>query len=393
MVSKTEFTEMVALDAAAKVRETSDGYLVCSPRIARTGIQVYQGFEVGRPELKDVRVYRPDTEVFHADAVASLAHKPVTNEHPAVPVNASNWRDISVGHLGGEVLRDGEFVRVPLVLMDAEAIKEVRDGKTQLSVGYSATLQWGDGTTPAGEKYDAIQSEIRANHVAITRAARGGPKLRMGDRSKPKERTMATRSFVIDGITVEMEERDMQVVERHVQKLETDLDAARAEVATIRTAAQADLAKAQTETANGAAVVQTKDAEIATLKTQLADSKLTPQQLDKLVSDRVATVSRAKSILGDAVIVDGKTEADIRRQVVASKLGDTAKDWTDEMVTASFNTLTATSVLADSNNTRDLTGILATNHQSGDPLTKAYVEYNEGISNRWKTAGNHNAKQ
>lgn len=204
---------------------------------------------------------------------------------------------------------------------------------------------------------------------------------------------MATRSFVIDGITVEMEERDMQVVERHVQKLETDLDAARAEVATIRTAAQADLAKAQTETANGAAVVQTKDAEIATLKTQLADSKLTPQQLDKLVSDRVATVSRAKSILGDAVIVDGKTEADIRRQVVASKLGDTAKDWTDEMVTASFNTLTATSVLADSNNTRDLTGILATNHQSGDPLTKAYVEYNEGISNRWKTAGNHNAKQ
>jgi len=377
------------LDAAASIRETADGYLVCSPRIARTGIQIYQGFEVGKPEMKEVRVFRPEAEVFHADAVASLAHKPVTNEHPDEPVNATNWRDISVGHLGGEVLRDGEFVRVPLVLMDADAIKEVRDGKTQLSVGYSATLAWGDGTTPAGEKYDAVQSDIRANHVAITRAARGGPKLRMGDRSKSKEKTMATRSFVVDGITVEMEERDVQVVERHLQKLGGELEAAKSEVATLRTASQADLAKAQTEVANGVAVVQTKDAEIATLKQQLTDSKLSPQALDKLVSDRVATVQRAKSIIGDALVVDGKTDADMRKQVVLAKLGDVAKDWNDDMVTASFNTLSVVPVNDGLNNgTRQLNDVLQTQiGLSGDPRVKAYTEYEEAISNRWKTAG------
>lgn len=201
---------------------------------------------------------------------------------------------------------------------------------------------------------------------------------------------MTTRSFVIDGITVDMEERDYQVVERHIQKLETDLEAARTEAITIRTASQADLAKAQTEVANGTAVVQTKDAEIVTLKKQLDDSKLTPQQLDKLVSDRVATVTRAKSILGDAVVVEGKTEADIRRQVVASKLGDVAKDWNDDMVTASFNTLTVTD--AGNNSTRQVGEILQTHHNNGtDPLAKAYIEYNEGVSNRWKTAGHHNA--
>lgn len=385
----TKFTETVMLDAAASIRETADGYLVCSPRIARTGIQIYQGFEVGKPEMKEVRVFRPEAEVFHADAVASLAHKPVTNEHPDEPVNATNWRDISVGHLGGEVLRDGEFVRVPLVLMDADAIKEVRDGKTQLSVGYSATLAWGDGTTPAGEKYDAVQSDIRANHVAITRAARGGPKLRMGDRSKSKEKTMATRSFVVDGITVEMEERDVQVVERHLQKLGGELEAAKSEVATLRTASQADLAKAQTEVANGVAVVQTKDAEIATLKQQLTDSKLSPQALDKLVSDRVATVQRAKSIIGDALVVDGKTDADMRKQVVLAKLGDVAKDWNDDMVTASFNTLSVVPVNDGLNNgTRQLNDVLQTQiGLSGDPRVKAYTEYEEAISNRWKTAG------
>jgi len=201
---------------------------------------------------------------------------------------------------------------------------------------------------------------------------------------------MATRSFVIDGITVDMEERDMQVVERHIQKLEGDLDAAKTEANTVRTASQADLAKAQTEVANSAAVVQTKDAEIATLKTQLADAKLTPQQLDKLVSDRVATVQRARSILGDAVLVDGKTEGDIRRQVVNAKLGDTAKDWNDDMVTASFNTLTVADT--GNNGTRQVADVLQNqNNFNGDPLAKAYNEYNEGVSNRWKTAGKYAA--
>jgi hypothetical protein len=319
----------------------------------------------------------------------SLAHKPVTNEHPDEPVNANNWRDISVGHLGGEVLRDGEFVRVPLVLMDADAIKEVRDGKTQLSVGYSALLKWGDGTTPAGEKYDAIQTEIRANHVAITRAARGGPKLRMGDKSKTQERKMATRSFVIDGITVDMEERDVQVVERHLQKLGGELEAAKAEVTTLRTTSQADLAKAQTETANAVAAGQTKDAEIVTLKKQLDDSKLSPQALDKLVTDRVATVQRAKSLIGDALVVDGKTDADMRKQVVLAKLGDVAKDWNDDMVTASFNTLSVVPVNDGTNNgTRQVNDVLQTQHNAnGDPRIKAYTEYEEAIANRWKTAG------
>lgn len=383
------FTEMVLIDATAQLRETADGYLVATPRVARTGIQVYDGKEIGRPDLDKVRVYRPESEVFHADAIASLAHKPVTDEHPSHPVNARNWRDIAVGHISGDVLRDGEFIRVPLVLMDADAIAEVRRGKTQLSVGYTANLQWGDGTTPEGEQYDATQTQIRANHVAITRAARGGPKLRMGD-DKPKKEKVMARSFVIDGITVEMEERDMQVVERHMQKLGSDLETAQTELATVRTQGQTDLATARTETANATAAIQTKDAEIATLKQQLTDAKLSPQQLDLLVQQRVQTVERAKSLLTDGLITDGKTDADIRRQVVASKLGEVAKDWTDDMVTASFNTLTSTTEIK--NDLPRLNDALRHNTGSSDPRAKAYTEYETALSERWKTAGNRSVQ-
>jgi len=389
MNKQQDFTETVVLDAETKMRETSDGYLVANPRIARTGIQVYSGAELGRPDLKQVRVYRPEAEVFHADAIASLAHKPVTDEHPREQVNSRNWKNLAVGHLGDEILRDGEFVRVPLVLMDADIVDEVRKGKSQLSVGYTAMLAWADGVTDKGEAYDATQTAIRANHVAITHTARGGPKLRMGDDDPHNRRTkMTTRTMMIDGISVEMEERDLQVVERRISGLEKDLGTARADLATLQATSQTELATARTETANAAAVTQTKDAEITTLKQQLVDSKLSPLQLDKMVHDRVQVVQRAKSIIGDAVLVDGKMDSDIRRQVVNAKLGATAKDWTDEMITASFNTLTATVDSGAPNDLRHVVNVLQHTADSGvDQRTKAYQEYDDLLANRWKTAG------
>jgi len=383
------FDEMIALDAEAKLRETADGYLVCSPRIARTGVQEYAGWEVGKPEMEKVRVYRPEAEVFHIDAIASLAFKPVTNEHPSDLIGPDNWREFAVGHLGGDMLRDGDFIRMPLIVMDSGAIGEVRDGKKELSVGYTALLKWGDGTTPQGEQYNATQHDIRANHLAITQKARGGSKLRMGDNRKPTPKEKKMRTFVIDGITVEMEERDQQVVERAINKLETELTAAQTELNTLRATSATELATARTETANAASTVQTKDAEIATLKQQLIDSKITPQELDRRVTERVATVQKAKAILGDALVLDGKTDADIKKQVVLAKLGDQAKDWNDEMMTASFNTLTAVAgTPTTTNDTQRVTDVLLLNNNGGtDPRSKAYAEYDEVLSNRWKTAG------
>jgi hypothetical protein len=85
----------------------------------------------------------------------------------------------------------------------------------------------------------------------------------------------------------------------------------------------------------------TKDAEIVTLKKQLADAKLTPQALDALVKDRHAVVDKARKVLGDKLVVDGKTIEDMRKQVVDAKLGAAAQGWTDEQIKASFDTLVA----------------------------------------------------
>jgi hypothetical protein len=170
-------------------RRTRDGYMTVNARVARAGnVQLYGGSEVGRPDLATVRVYRPADEVFSADTMQSFAHRPVTFGHPSSSVSATNWRDVAKGWSDGEVIRDGEFVRVSMLLADAETIAAVENGTRELSMGYDCTLDWTSGTSPSGERYDAVQRGIRSNHIAVVPQARGGSELRFGDSANPQER-------------------------------------------------------------------------------------------------------------------------------------------------------------------------------------------------------------
>jgi hypothetical protein len=163
-------------------RRTNDGYLTVNARVARAGnVQLYLGDEVGKPEMKTVRVYRPADEVFSKDTMQSFAHRPVTLGHPSKGVSSKNWDGIAKGWSDAEVVRDGEFVRVSMLLADEAAIKAVENGTRELSMGYDCTLDWTAGTTPSGEAYDAIQRGIRSNHIAVVERARGGSDLRIGD--------------------------------------------------------------------------------------------------------------------------------------------------------------------------------------------------------------------
>lgn len=320
------FVDLMTLDAAPK--RTSDGYLLASPKVSRTGIQEYLGSEVGRPDLAIVKVYRPESEVFSRDSLHSFAHRPVTIDHPPVMVDASNWKKYGVGTIGDEVVRDGEFVRVPLMLMDQNAIAQVDSGKVELSMGYTADIIFDAGTTPDGKKYDAYQANIRGNHLAIVDKARGGAELRVIDSSyhstKQNEgNPVTTKQIVIDGITVEVPNLTAQVVEKFL-----------ADSAAKTTALAGECTNLQTTVATLTTNMQTKDAEIATLKQQLADAK-NPAAIDAAVKARALVVDSAKKILA-AVVVDGKSEIEIKRQVVDSKMGDLSKGWNDEQISASF---------------------------------------------------------
>lgn len=315
-------TDRITVD---KPRRTNDGYLVADARVARTGIQEYLGSELGRSDMPKVRVYRPPEEVFSSDAMHSYAYRPMTHDHPASMVNADNWRAVAIGQTGGEVVRDGEFVRVPLVMMDAQAIKQWEQGKRELSMGYTAEIVFEDGVTPEGEHYDAIQTNLRMNHLALVARARGGDQLRIGDDNlTPEKSNMSekSRTILVDGLSVETTEAGAQAI----QKLQGVIEDSRKALDD----ANSNHAKAL---ADKDAEIAKRDAEIESLKAKV----LTDADLDSKVKARADLIARAKAVADQDY--SGKTEMEIRRSAVVAVLGDSMKDKTDAYVEARFDIL------------------------------------------------------
>jgi hypothetical protein len=339
--TQVQLYDNIEIDDAAKVTFTTDGFMKAMPRIARTGIQVYSGDECGITFKDQVRVYRPPSAVFDAKAIHSLTHLPTTLEHPSSAVTPANWKDHATGETGDEVLRDGSTIRVPLMLRDAKAIAAFKDGsKKQLSVGYTCDLIWQDGVVPAGEHhageaYDAIQSNIRANHLAQCAAARGGPILTIGDTRK--ETDMNLKTVMVDGIACEMTDTAAQLVQKTIGTLQATID----EFKKKEKETEKECDDALKEIVQLKTVVATKDAEIVTLKKSVDDAKLTPAQIDALVTTRQKAIDKARAFLGDSTKFDGKTIEDVRRMVVDKHLGEVAKNWTDAQVEVSFDTIAA----------------------------------------------------
>lgn len=317
-------------------RRTADGYLVADAKVARTGVQQYLGSEVGRPDMPIVRVYRPPEEVFSQDAMHSYAYRPVTVEHPAQMVDASTWKTVSAGQTGAEVVRDGEFVRVPLVLMDAAAIKAWERGKRELSMGYSAEIVFSDGVSPDGEPYDAVQTQLRMNHIALTDKARGGSQLRIGDgrtpgapdpsAHHPQEQPMSdtkTRTVLVDGLSVETTDAGAQAIDK-LQRQLSDSQATN-----------------QRQAAEHTTTIAAKDAEIAKRDATIDDLKgkvLDAAALDARVQARGDLLATAKAV-HDADY-RGKSDAEIRKAAVVGKLGDAAiAGKSDDYVQARFDIL------------------------------------------------------
>src|SRR5690606_35603689 len=126
-------------------------------------------------------------------------------------VTADNWKTLAVGEASTDVMRDGERLKIPLIVKDTNAIAAIQAGKRELSVGYACDLAFEPGITPDGLAYDAVQRNIRANHVAIVQRGRAGSDFRIGDSAfqwgaapltMDEDSQMNTRTIIVDGLSV-----------------------------------------------------------------------------------------------------------------------------------------------------------------------------------------------
>lgn len=433
------FNDVLTIDDAAQVRFTDAGYMVAAPKVARIGIQLYYGRELGRTgddANKIFRVLRPEDSVFNKESLASYAYKPLTDDHPPENVDASNWKKYSKGQMSGDVARDGEGVRVPMVLMDGTLIDKYKAGKKQLSVGYDCEITFQTGTDPKFGMFDAIQGPPHVNHVAVVDAGRAGPEYALGDGSgvavnfdvyataleaiakgtinrdaladetathlatdskgakaypimkdgaiylqslracvtdsltrkdgdahaalsnilkrvpeatstpthdagQYQETTVMTKIVQVDGIPVSVaDDQSAAIIQKALDTSSTALKAAQSQVTDLTAKLTTADTALKTVEAKAVTDLAAKDAEIVTLKKAVEDSKVSPAMLDTMVKDRARVAGLGHAILGDKLVIDGKSVAEIMKQVVDAKLGELAKDWNADQIKISFDTIT-----------------------------------------------------
>jgi uncharacterized protein len=357
------FSDRLTLD---KSRRNADGFMAIHARAARTGIYQYLGREIdpdGKHFTADqvVNVYRPPEEVFDKASLASFVAKPITDDHPAEGVDASNWRDLARGTIMGAA-KDGEYVGFDLAFMDAETITAIDQGKRELSNGYTSSLDIEDGVAPDGTEYQAVQREIRGNHVAVVDAGRAGSSCRIGDAAIcsiiPSD---DVKKFLVDQRTYDAA-RDDVINDRNkgdcpvpkiilVDGLQLDIsnvDVAEATITKLMADAKAASeakAKAEGEVAQLTADKATLTTEVADLKGKVEASKITPAALRDAAKSYADVTAKAKAL--GVTVADDADELGVKRAVVDAKLGDDAKDWSDEQIAIGFTALTKDAKIED----------------------------------------------
>jgi hypothetical protein len=323
--------------AVGELKETREGYLVATARVARTGVQLYYASELG-DVARDagfkpgdvVRVYRHADEVFAKDSLASITRLPVTIDHPAEEVTAANWQQLAVGEVGDAYATEPEWIVVNPMIKDAGAPKAARTTHQEISMGYSAAI------VPARDGLDADfeQRGIRYNHLALVPKGRAGEKARIGDSwgaspvqdfqpgISPKSkggRMPDMKTVVLGDKAVQVADTDVALIEQY----KTDM---------ARKLADAETAKKKSD--------EEKDEEIGKLKAEVKKAKdAAVIDVDALVAARTELVGQVKAM--DASIdPKGKTDAELRKAAVLAKLGDeTVKDANDDQITGMFKAL------------------------------------------------------
>ncbi len=291
---------------------TDAGYLKSPAQLSRTGIQEYHARELGMTGDRIVKLYRPAEEVFSADALASFQAVPVTVNHPKDGVSAANWKE----HAAGDVLsaaQSGQYMTGQLLIKDAAAIKLVQGGKAELSCGYSFALDETPGEY-LGQAYDAVQRNIRGNHVAIVDAGRCGSHCRIAD-DLPTEEVLkvADRKVIVDGVPVEAADSAATVIEKLIAERN---DAREKHAEALLKDSMTCKVGDKTMTISGpelTALLEAKDKEIATLR----KDAMTPAQRDAMVADWARLVADVKR-LGPDIQTDGKTCEALRKEVVTT---------------------------------------------------------------------------
>lgn len=332
--------------SSGEFKRTAQGFLRVTARLSKTGIFHYD----------NTREFRPEEEIFRVDSLESLKGAPVTDLHPSEKgadsfITPANTRDHIIG-ITESIECDGPYREGSLLIFHEDAIKAIERGeRKEISLGYKCRLDKTPGSVN-GEVYDAIQRDIIVNHVAIGPKGwgRAGSDCSIRTDSSSQKGKKVTDTIHIDGLDIALSKESITNLlaekRRELNELRGRFDAMGLEL---------DKEKAA--------------------RASLED----PQALEQRVQSRLSLIEKCRALLGTDYKLDGKSDAELKLDVINKFYPDTAVPKEDQSyIEGMFNAICGMETRNDS-----LAAARQAINQDTPKLHQAYEKWLEQSAKMW----------
>lgn len=147
--------------------------------ILKAGIFPYLGSEIGQGEPTRVyKVLRSEEELSKPETIKSFELVPLINEHFVLGELGTDTDDKPIdGIVGESIYFEAPYLKSNIKVFGKHIKKLIEVGKIELSAGYSCKYI----PVENNPDYDFIQTDIRANHLALVEAGRNGSDVAVQD--------------------------------------------------------------------------------------------------------------------------------------------------------------------------------------------------------------------
>lgn len=262
--------------------------------LSRVGVFPYSGGQVGGDPNKIYNVYRPEEELSHPDAIESLKLIPWVNDHVMLGASKDGLtpaEEKGIEGITGENVYFKDGILYGNIKILSENLAELIDGgKKQLSAGYRCVYDFVSGVFN-GQPYDAIQRDIRFNHLALVDEGRMG-----------KEVAVLDHIYTYDSIDI----KEFQMSDKEEEQKKA-MDAM-----------SAQLAKAMDEIADLKKEKEAKDAEEEKKEKKAEDAELDMEKQEEKAEAADEEEKKEKKEGMDSITLDARFET-FKKNILAEE--------------------------------------------------------------------------
>lgn len=274
-MSKDEYVQMFAMDSTARVEDLNGFIEIKGNPISKVGVFPYLGKSIGAPPDQADKVFmvlRPAEELSNVDCIESFKLVPIIDEHTMLGtqqgMTPAEKKGVH-GTTGQEIYFENGVLYANLKIFSDTLQDVIENIKKDISLGYRCIYEFTSGMLD-GTKYDAVQRNIRGNHLAIVSQGRMGPDV-----------------AVLDHLTFTVDSQEL--FKMAAKDLKAKIEKAEADLKVIRTAY--DEAE---KTGGGLAELAGKIDTIMTLLGELKDMEAKEAETKKAADEEAAKTATAK---------------------------------------------------------------------------------------------------